>query len=219
MKQRATRVLFIFSCLAIIPGCGRLIDWTKDHFNQSNTLDVDRDIAKRYLRSSVVYDQFSTVAMFDALWLSDEIRTLYTDLYVRKNGRGEQQRKAFLRRQLEENNHYISFYVLSLYDVPLMSENQGCANWSLFLRVGEHDFFPIEIKSVELPPEYRDMFCKRFNRFKSAYRIKFEATDIEGNLILAPGVKQMAFYFRSIEKEAVMVWLLDSDSNAVMNNN
>jgi hypothetical protein len=214
MKLAAVRMGAPILMLVLFGGCTRVVHWGKSHFEQGEQLNYDKTIAQRNMRSITVYDQLSTSAMFDVLWLSDEVRTLYTDLYSRKNGRGEQQTKLFLRRQLEENNHYIVFYVISLYEVPL-TEN---SNWSMFLRVGSDDFFPIEIKSVDLSPEYMEIMSKRLNRFKTTYCVKFEAEDMDGNLILTPDIRQMALYFRSVDKQAVLVWMLDENGNALPSN-
>src|SRR5438128_1071540 len=104
-------VRFIFFALLLFPGCGKIIDWGTQSVQQVTPLGTDRARAARYIRSIVTYDQITTKAYFDALWLSDEVREAYVDLFVTKFGKTPEQKNIFLRRQYEENNHFISFYV------------------------------------------------------------------------------------------------------------
>jgi hypothetical protein len=202
---------YVVFFLLLLPSC-RIVDWGKDKFYQGNQLDKNEEIAHRYMRSVTVYDQFETKAMFDALWLSSEVRTLYADLHSRKHGKLAEQKNNFLRRQLEETTHYLSFFVLSLYEVPLGEKD---VDWSLFLRANDRTFFPTEIKSIDLVPEYRALFGKRMSRFKLAYRVKFDAQDVEGNPAITRDTKQLTLYFRSVEKEVSLVWELDEHSVVV----
>lgn len=201
-------IAILFIALFFLPGCGKLIDWGKDTFHQGKQLEMDREPARRDLNSVTVYDQFTTRAIFDVLWLSDDVRTVYANLYGSKYGKTEEQKKTFLRRQLEENKHFISFYVLSLYEVPLGDTG---SKWSMFLRIGDKNYRPIEIKTIDLLPEYAYIFGKRFNRFKVAYSIKFDAQDIENRPLIRDEVKEIALYFRSIEKEASLAWQLHAN--------
>lgn len=189
--------------LSLLPSCGKLVDWGKDTFPQGEQLDVDLTPAQSYIQSVTVYDQFTTRAKFDALWLSDEVRTIYSDLYSSKYGRTEEQRKSFLRRQLEENKHFISFYILSLYEMPLGDQN---SQWSVFLRIDEKNYAPMEIKSIDLSTEYVLIFGKRFNRFKVAYQCKFDAKNIDDQLLISTQTSNIALYFRSVKKETILVW-------------
>ena len=130
----------------------------------------------QYIRSVTVYDQFTTQGRFDALWLSEEVRSAYTDAYASRHALDDEKKQVFLRRQLEENDHFIFFYVLSNGSVNLTDQQ---SEWSIVLRVAGHVFKPIEIKEAELSPEYRAFFGKKLTRFKVIYGIKFDAQDAE----------------------------------------
>lgn len=197
----------IIVSLVLLPGCGKIVDWGKETFNQKTSLDTQRDAVKNYMHSVVSYDQLSTVAKFDVLWLSDEVRTAYADLFTLKFGKTEEQRKTFLRRQLEENNHFITFYVLSSYERPL---GDPTSDWVLFLNIGNRNFAPIEVKSADLSPEYIYFFGKKYNNFKQAYSVKFGATDIEDQSIISPSTKNINLYFRSAENEVFLAWNVDN---------
>ena len=118
--------------LSILPGCGRIIDWGKDNFYQGAEVGQDLSIARNYIQSRRVYDQFTLVGAFDALWLSDDVRKVHTNIYARKYGKNEEQKRVFLRRQLEENSHFITFYVLSPKNILLGDKD---SYWSMLLKL------------------------------------------------------------------------------------
>ena len=191
--------------LILLPGCGRIVDWAKDSFYQGNDLYDYSTIPRKYLRSITVYDQFETMGTFDSLWLSDSVRTAYAQLNACKRGKSFEHERASLRRQLEENKHYIDFYVLSLYNKPLDTED---ALWTLFLEVGGNRYAPIEIKAIELAPEYQFFFGKRFSKFKVPYLVRFNAYDIENRPIITKRTEEIRLIFRSVEKDVMLNWNL-----------
>lgn len=195
--------VYLGMMLLLLPNCGRVVDWGTRTFVQTPAFNASASAAQQYIRSVTSYDQFTTRARFDALWLSDEVRSNYTNLYVLKFGKTEEQMKTFLRRQLEENNHFISFYVLSLYEHPLGDAN---SDWTLFLTIDDKNYAPIEIKSVELAPEYMHIFGKKYNRFKVPYSVKFDAKDINDNALITPETKNITLHCRSLKAEVTFVW-------------
>lgn len=197
--------------MLLLPSCGRLFDWGNRTFNQTPTINASVATAQEYIRSVTSYDELTTRARFDVLWLSDEVRTTYTNLYALKFGKTEEQRKIFLRRQLEENNHFISFYILSPYEHPLGDVN---SEWTLFLTIDDKNYSPIEIKAVELTPEYMHIFGKKYNRFKVPYSVKFDAKDINDNFLITPETKNITLYCRSLKAEVTFVWDLSAIASA-----
>jgi hypothetical protein len=202
----------IFGLLVLLPGCGKMVDWVSDSFTQVSPLDVHCDVVEKYSKSITTYDQLTTVAKFDALWLSHEVRQVYVDLFALKFGKTEEQKRALLRRQFEENNHFISFYVLSLYEYPLGDTHSA---WTLFLTIGNKNYAPIEVKAVELSPEYMCMFGKKFNRFKVAYSVKFDAKNIDDLPLINDNTTDMKLVFRSVKKEAILTWDLAAEKKVV----
>jgi len=215
MKFNLCRLIVLGGCLSLLSGCGRIIDWGVDNVPQGESLEDYAATPKKYIRSIKMYDQFTTIGMFDALWLSDGVRTAYANSYCLKHGRSEDRRQAFLRRQLEENKHFITFYVLAPYDIELNEEN---TKWSLSLRIGDDFFSPVEIKETDLSPEYIAFFGKKFNRFRIAYQVKFDAQDVEDNSLLDTDVATMSLYFRSVEKEGIMSWPLRLNNLGINSN-
>src|SRR5438477_11396522 len=197
------KIYLLFILLVLLPNCGRVVDWVKDSFQQVPSLDSQCEVTEKYLKSVTLYDQLTTKAKFDVLWLSDEVRSLYVDLFALKFGKTVEQKKILLRRQLEENNHFILFYVLSLYEVPL---GDSMSEWALFLQINEKNYTPIEVKTVELYPEYLCFFGKKWNRFKVAYSVKFDAKDIEDISLITKSTHEMKLYFRSTTHQVVVSW-------------
>lgn len=210
-----TLIKGVFLCIVIafLPGCGRIIDWTKKSFAQTSTDEINPTIQKHYIRSVSLYDQITTVGKFDALWLSDEIRKLYSQLLAKKFGRTDEQQKASLRRQLEENKHFIVFYVLSLHEYPL---GDPTSEWAVFLSINDKNYSPIEIKSVELTPEYIFILGKKYNRFRVPYSIKFDARTIEDEPLITENTKTISLCFRSVNREAIMTWNISPNEMIVI---
>jgi hypothetical protein len=196
-------IIYIITMLVLLPGCGRWVDWGNRTFEQTPTVNSPVAVAQKYIRSVTSYDQLTTTARFDVLWLSDDVRTNYADLYALKFAKTDEQKKTFLRRQLEENNHFISFYVMSLYDQPLGETNN---DWNLFLTIDDKNYSPIEIKSVELAPEYMHIFGKKYNRFKVPYSVKFDAKDIDDNFLITPETKKITLHCRTLKVDVTFEW-------------
>lgn len=204
MKRDMTFLLPIILFLLILPGCGgRLIDWGKKTVDQGTNIKENIKSARTYIRSNRVYNQFTLVGGFDSLWLADDVRTKYVELYALKNGKSKEATKIFLRRQLEENNHFISFYVLSVSDVEIGEKD---SDWAIFLKIGENNFVPIELKKVELCSEYELIFGKKLNRFKTAYIVRFSAKDIEDAPLMQPTTQAISLVFRTLQKEVIQEW-------------
>ena len=197
------KMFSIVILILLFPGCGKVIDWGEKNFAQMPSLDTSILAVQKYIRSVRMYDQLTTQARFDALWLSDDVRMNYAQLYALKFGKTEEQKKVFLRRQLEENNHFIAFYVLSSYEDPL---GDSGSQWSLFLEIDGKNYAPIELKVVELAPEYIYIFGKKYNRFKVPYSVKFDAKDINDQFLITPETKKITLYCRSLSSEVTFVW-------------
>jgi hypothetical protein len=207
MKRNAYFHLSALVVLVFLPGCGRLIDFGKSKVPQGTNTKKDMKSVQNHIRSTRVYDQFTFLGSFDSLWLSDEVRSVYVELYGVRHGGTEEALKVVLRRQLEENNHFISFYVLTAIEMPLGETN---SEWSVFLKIGERQIAPIELKAVDLSPEYVHIFGKKMNRFKAAYLVRFKAKDIEDQRIIDASTPSMSLVFKTMIKEVTQDWLLTS---------
>lgn len=194
---------FLIIALVGLSGCGRIIDWGKELAPQGDPFKQNLASAREYIRSATAYDQLSTVATFDALWLSDEVRSAYVRLFVDRRGKGEEQYATIVRRQLEENNFVIAFYVLCPFEVSL---GDAEADWMVFLRVNNAQYAPTEVKIIDLAPEYRAIFDKRVNRFKQAYIVKFDTRDASDAALIGASTKTLSLVFRSMRKDLTLIW-------------
>jgi len=206
MKLPVLFVHILFLVLITLPGCCRYIEWGKRTFYQGKNLPSNTALVRRYIRSVNVYTQFATSAIFDALWLSDQVRTAYTHVHSVRLAKDSEHERTFLWRQLEENNHFISFYVLSLYDVPLGGSQD---DWSVSLIIKDQFYAPLEITVVDLPPEYRVFMSREVSRFKTAYYITFNAENLEGNPLIDETVCELCLQFRSTQKSVTLSWKID----------
>jgi hypothetical protein len=197
------RLSFVLGML-LLPGCGGVTDWAKETFDQGKEHKENKKTVKKYLKSVRIYDQFTTIALFDALWLSDQVRILYADTYGAMHGRGKEVRKTFLRRQLKANDHFVTFYVLSTHQIPL---NLKPAQWVLHLKVNGKNYSPTEVKIVELSPEYELFFGSLLTKHKSPYEVRFDRKDPDGKDILQDA-ENIELYFSGPRHYSFAQWNL-----------
>lgn len=203
MKCISCRFTLLCVVMMLCSGCGRTIQWGIDTFYQGVSLKEETGEARKYIRSITVYDQLTTEIMVDALWLSKAVRASYVALHARMHGLNGERKNALLRRQMEETKHFIVFYVLVPRSIALDEEHSP---WRLLLRVGDAVYAPAEIKSIEIGPEYKEIFGTVLTRFKAPYQVKFEALDAEDVPLLAQGVACFDIIVRTTAKEAVLTW-------------
>lgn len=209
MTSKIESIVYGILCIIMacsLTSCGRIIDWGKGSFYQGEKVDPDLMLVRDHIKSTVVYDQLKTVLQIDALWLSDPVREVYSDIYSHLAGKGDEYKMTLQKRQREENSRFIIFYVLSSYKIPLGVPESV---WQLFLKIDENHFSPIEIKTIELAPLYQKFFGKKYSVFKVAYQVKFDAKDMDNNSLIKEGVKKIALCFRSLYKEAALEWMLN----------
>lgn len=206
MKSRVAAVI-ISIVLLVSTGCSRIVRWGKCTFAQAARLCIDISPACAYVRTIRQYDQFNTVALFDVLWLSDTVREIYSALYAAEHCRSPEQTAQFLRRQLQENDHFISFYVL----MPQNKESALTYNgqrgiWSVCLVVNGVSYAPREIKVIDLAPEYRIIFGNRYNNFKVPYLVQFDALDLHERQIITATTQKIQLCFISAKYTISVEW-------------
>lgn len=198
---------FLICLVLLFSSCGvKYYDIVKTETPQSPNQPSVREVAMRYVKSQTVYNQFETLAVFDALWLSDEVRKAYVDVYCNKHGLTQEGAKdSMLKRNLEENNHWITFYVLA--DIrdrthPTLSDKDSA--WSLYATHGDISVEPESIKEVELECEYQLFFGRgRFVPAKAAYIVKFPATEFLKN---QSPVTDVTLVVGSVHKKIQFAW-------------
>lgn len=218
MKQSnlVYRVWIVLSLLTFFSGC-RYKTWGLSVLNQGCKLDSFQLAACDYLRTVHIYDQFTTKGNFDILWLSNEVRTIYSEIHAQQHCYNCEREKVFLRRQLEENNHYITFYVLAFMPHSrgeLLSDDNS--DWSVCLEIDDESFSPACIKTIELKPEYKHLFSRAYTHFKTPYIITFDARDIEGSPLLTTAGQKLRLHFNTIGRTGYAEWHMLSDGSITM---
>lgn len=169
-----------FFALMMLSSCVKYYEVIKSEVPQGEKLYDNRQITHNYVRSQRVMDQFITRAVFDVLWLSNETRRAYVDTVCRSKPDAE--RSAMLKRQFEENNHWISFYVLAdiRHDV-YKSLNDQNSEWRLYLKLSDGKRIePVSIQEHEIEAEYQQIFGYRFSLHKTGYLVKFSTKSPDG---------------------------------------
>lgn len=213
MKQSILvyRVWAVLSLLVCLSGC-RYKVWGESVLNQGCKLDTCQLGVCDFLRTVHVYDQFTTLGNFDILWLSNEVRTCYSKIHAQQHCYNAERYKVFLRRQLEENNHYITFYVLAFMPHArgeLLSDENSA--WSVCLEIDGESISPYSIKTLELKPEYKHLFSRAYTHFKTPYIITFEARDIEGEPWISSAGQTLKLHFNTIGRTGYAEWQTLSD--------
>ena len=219
------RFLAIFACIQCIfflPGC-KIVDWGVNNFNQAEKLTEDFSVPMNpYIKTSIIYDQFATVAEFTALFLTDHARVIYLDYFFHRNFRTEDEKEITKHRLMQENEYFITFYVVgnqpsTLYPSgrsmfsgeyhpqgPFLGGND--AVWKPTMIVDGQEYAADDVKSVELPIEYQYFFGVNYSQFKSVYRIRFDARNQEDKNILSKAQRNVVLKFSSVNYETRLSW-------------
>lgn len=216
MKQIVSAALLVILVLSF-SSCSRYISWGKEVFNQGDKLDTFSRNVKPYIRANRIYDQFTTLGNFDALWLADPVRKSYAQAHALKNCYSKEQYIQFLREQLEQNDHFISFYLLAIVGGPGVVElTDKNAVWSVQLNIDGECFSPVKIEVVDqLPPEYQYFFGRHWTVFKDQYLISFNAIDEDNNPLLYHSLSSLSLVFRRMGHQVELVWPLDGQSHVI----
>ncbi len=208
--------LFLLVVVGVTPSCIKYHEMVKSEFPQGQDAADVREITQTYVRSATVYDQFTTLAVFDALWLSPEVMATYADMYGKRRGKNDAACKAMLSQEDTKIGslnaaEFTSFYVLADLRVKTHKGlHEKGSFWTLALEnaTGKRVEAAL-IKNVELDPEYQMMFGYRFNLFKEIYLVKFPA-HVEGKPVFAPG-EPLTLLLSSPRKNMRISWNVPID--------
>jgi hypothetical protein len=208
MKHRSSVSFFMMNLslmlfLFLFQGCARLGDWAKEHFDQGEKRDNHTQKVRSYLRGVQVYDELDTVGLFDALWLNDEVRTAYADLYAAKAALSPEDKDDFLQDELDKNEKSISFYVVCFIHDYELGDRQG--GWMIQLKVDDVIYQPILIEPAVLNAEYSMFLSKVMNARKKLYVVKFDAFDSD-QPIIKDSTKDLELIFNTIDRSTSVVW-------------
>ena len=216
------QIFFYIQFILFSSGC-KIIDWGKKNFKQAHRYETNLTVKMDpFFRSTIVYQQLSTIANFDALFLTDKAQMLFVDYYKSRHLVSDEKESIMRQRLLNENKYYISFYVVgsqaeNLYvsshalftgeyhkQQALLGEKE--AEWQVYMKVNGKKFPPASIRSVEMPIEYQHFFGSRYSQFKSVYLVKFDAVDEHDKPILSDCCSDVALFFTSPRYQAELHW-------------
>ena len=149
---------FLFSLL-ILSGCIKYYDLAESEFPQAAKVADQKAVTDNYKRAVVVYDQFVTKAHFDVMWLSEDIRTAYVNLFADKRGMTQEAKEELLKRQLEEMRHWLAFYVLvEQRDRQNTSLSDPLTSWTMSVQLDKQVISAESVKECDLEAEYQQLF-------------------------------------------------------------
>lgn len=182
VRGTLSKIFVVIVCLVAMSSCVPYHKLAKKESPQGILLDDYRDISYNNIRSVSIYNEFETRAHFTFLRMSDAVKKAYTDIYCGRRGIVAHAREEFLKRQLEENNHWVSFVVLAdMRDKTCVSLGEKNAQWAFALDLGQNIILaPESIKEIELDPELQLLFGRHFTLFPTAYVLKFSRRDATG---------------------------------------
>jgi hypothetical protein len=208
MKQMAMSWrVSVLACMTLMTGCIKYYDLAESEFPQAEKEPVYSEVVHGYKRSQVVYDEFETKAAFDALWLSDDVRTTYIQIYAKKRGLGAEAKEELLKRQLEENKHWVSFYVLAdVRERAAGTLGDSTTAWTMFASVDDQQIPAESVKECDLEPEYQLLFGAQGVTFKTCYLVKFPIGHGLSVNLAEQTFKKLCLTIGSPKRKAVLQW-------------
>jgi len=201
--MKALGCILLFGII-FLPGCNRIVNWGKSNVFQGQKIKYTAEKNPSYIRSIVLYDQLKTLATFDALWLSDPVRTAYVDMVSLRTAAFPVEKKALLAAELLRNKNKITFYFLASYFITV---GGLCDDWAVFLRIDNNNYQLEKISKVELLPEYKYFLRKVFSKkFKISYEVSFLLPYEKQVEIFTEGKHVIQLVFRSTQKEVLLSW-------------
>lgn len=191
------RLFVLLFVTLMTSSCVKYHEILKSEFPQGQDEPDQRKLAHAYVRSSTVYDQFSTLGVFDVIWLSDEVNEFYAQTHGKRRGKDDDACKALLAQQNKDREEVIAFYVLA--DLRTKTNkylHEKGSYWTLALEMADGKCIEASsIKNIELEPEYQKLLGNRFNLFKEVYLVTFP---------------KHVFGFNYLEKDEPLVLLISS---------
>lgn len=173
------------------------------------------------MRSVRVYDEFYTLGIFNALWLSPVVRNAAIDSRVVKfsmNPRDEATSREFVKEQTEK---YISFYILVHQPRWLGSIfGKQDSHWSLLLTINDQKYEPLDIKKLDIDdidPVYRSYFGEKYNKHKTLFYVRFAATE-GGESLFKEKTDGFTLCIRSYKRQVALGWELCNGPQQLMAN-
>jgi hypothetical protein len=200
-------IYLILISVFLFPSCIKYYKIANTETHQGHDHEDERVALDGNKKRLAIYDQFMTQAIFDVLYLDNDVRFAYIDKYCEKNGLNDFDMKSLQAREAELNKNWISFYILAdVRDKKHVALTDNKSAWSMFLDFGNGvRVSPLSIKEVDLEPEYQCLFGPLFNIFVRSYEVKFPARDLN-NVSYRSLDKPFRLFFSSAYKETSLTF-------------
>ena len=219
---RYITIILFMQCLLFLPSC-TILQWSAKTFRQADRIPAEfSEKMNKFIQTSVIYDQFSSIAEFTALFLTDEARMLYADYFFHRNFKTEDEQDLSRQRLLTENDYYITFYVIGYQPAVIYPTDRSLffgqyqvqgpllgsadAKWKVSLLVDGKEYGPCDVRSVQLPVEYQYFFGRHWSQFKTAYKVRFDYRDQNGQQVMPMGHHHVELKFSSVIFDARLEW-------------
>ena len=200
------KYIFLVLCIGMLPGCKQYFFWGRDSFIQAPKIRVDIAQARDFLQTKRLYDEASTVGIFDVLWLNHTVRMAYVNIYATRKGFSEEEKEVLVAEHKKEVQDTLSFYVLMDNDQQhILSLKVQESRWSIYLRINNKTYNPVSIKPVVLTPEYSKIFGYRHNQFRSPYLVVFHAQDSDDEYLLKH-TNRLELHINSVNHKVSFYW-------------
>ena len=200
------KYIFLVMLLGILPGCKQYFFWGKDNFIQAPKIRIDMAQARKFLQTKRLYDEASTVGIFDALWLNHTVRMTYINLYAARKGFSQEEKDDLVAHHKREAQDTLSFYVLMDNDNEhILSLKVQESRWSIYLKIDNQTYSPVSIKPVALTPEYSKIFGYRHNQFRSPYLVIFHAQNSDDEHLLKHA-QRLELHINSVNHKVLFSW-------------
>jgi len=217
MLTKKSDIFFIIAFSILISGC-RPIDWGTKTFYQGCKPEKCGWLCRprEYIRTLRVYDQFTTLGIFNAMWLSDEVFVSYANLYAQKYSLNEEATLKLFEKKVCELNGLLSFYVLAyspgttnVFGMKTKSTVIKDTPWDILLKVNGKAYRPVAIKKIELNPEFKVFFGQYVTAFKTPYLVQFAVQDDCGNCLINADTGSIILCLSADNRRAAMSWCID----------
>ncbi|HJM68463.1 MAG TPA: hypothetical protein QGF02_00820 [Candidatus Babeliales bacterium] len=214
------RLLLVCLPLLLANCGGRFVDWGKCQFNQGCDLPNNVNCVQDYIRSVRVYDEFTTLGIFNAIWLAPAVQNAALDTRALKYNLSNRDKKASSEAIIEDANKYVSFYMLAYQPRWLGSIfGKKDSHWNMVLEIDGKRYEPLEIKRKEIEdidPIYLGYFRERLTRHKKIYFVRFAATEPGGKSLFTPETHEITLCVRSLSKQVALGWELCSGPEQIL---
>lgn len=204
------RIVVCLLPLCLLTSCKRYYRWGKQQFTQVDKRACEAKDMTSYLRSVDLYDEFQTVGMFDVLWLSDDVRLHHVDQIADRFALPADKIATMRKDVLQENEQRLVFYLLMTQEndgiVPQLAARDAQAMWAVALCRDGQEYPVKQVTRVDLEPEWRQIFGKRYSRYRNAYKLVFNRYTPKMDDLLPTDTSRLELVIRSTKYNVNFCW-------------